>query len=137
MNIGGCAGWPVLKKLIKESLDIQTDILNLYSRDGMKKVYEKEWSGLQDEAEYFVETEDDLLQKFTTMESFYERLRTERKRPHSEIDIVKAVFRDQGILFDELIVTGDLALTDEKLQKYGISQGGLRTAILSVIRSNQ
>jgi glucose-6-phosphate isomerase len=31
---------------------------------------------------------------------------------------------------------GDLAITDAKLEKYGITQGGLRTAILSVIKSN-
>jgi hypothetical protein len=34
------------------------------------------------------------------------------------------------------MATGDLAITDEKLKEIGINQLGLRTAILSVIRSN-
>jgi hypothetical protein len=38
-------------------------------------------------------------------------------------------------MFDDLMETGDLAITDAKLEKYGITQGGLRTAILAVIKS--
>jgi hypothetical protein len=30
-----------------------------------------------------------------------------------------------------------LAMTDEKLKEYGIAQGGLRTAILSLIKGNR
>jgi hypothetical protein len=32
--------------------------------------------------------------------------------------------------------TGDLAITDGELEKYEINQGGLRKAILAVIKSN-
>jgi hypothetical protein len=70
------------------------------------------------------------------MEQFFHKLKTERKRPESDIAKLKEVFTEQGILFDDLMETGELAITDAKLKEYGITQGGLRTAILSVIKSN-
>jgi hypothetical protein len=69
------------------------------------------------------------------MEEFFERLKTERKRPESDIIKAREIFTEQGILFNDLMETGDLAITDEKLKEYGIAQGGLRTAILAVIKS--
>jgi hypothetical protein len=74
--------------------------------------------------------------KFNTMHEFFDKLKTERKRPESDINKLKDVFNEQGILFDDLIETGELAITDEKLKDYGITQGGLRTAILAVIKTN-
>ena len=50
---------------------------------------------------------------------------------------VREVFDQQDIEFEQLMATDKLALTDEKLEKCGIQQLGVRTAILSVIRSNQ
>jgi hypothetical protein len=70
------------------------------------------------------------------MEQFFDKLKTERKRPESDIIKLKEVFTEQGILFNDLMETGDLAITDAKLERIGITQLGLRTAILSVIRSN-
>jgi hypothetical protein len=70
------------------------------------------------------------------MEQFFDKLKTERKRPESDIIKLKEVFTEQGILFNDLMETGDLAITEEKLKEDGISQRGLRTAILAVIRSN-
>ena len=70
------------------------------------------------------------------MEQFFEKLKTERKRPESDIIKLKEVFTGQGILFDDLMETGDLAITDSDLKEYGISQGGLRKAILAVIKDN-
>ena len=127
-------------KVIREckELDIQTEILKLYSLNGLKKVCEMDLFGLKAEGQYYVETEDDFVQKLTTMEEFFQRLRMERKRPESsDIEKVKTVFKEQAILFDDLVATGDMALTDAELKDYGITQGGLRKAILSVIRSNQ
>ncbi|EGF84118.1 hypothetical protein BATDEDRAFT_85425 [Batrachochytrium dendrobatidis JAM81] len=48
---------------------------------------------------------------------------------------LRETFTEQGILFEDLMETGDLAITDAELEKYGIAQGGLRTAILAVIKS--
>jgi hypothetical protein len=36
----------------------------------------------------------------------------------------------------ELMATGELAITDAELKEYGITQGGLRKAIVAVIKSN-
>jgi hypothetical protein len=40
------------------------------------------------------------------------------------------------IKFKQLIETGELAITDSELKDYGITQGGLRKAILAVIKRN-
>jgi hypothetical protein len=139
LNIGACILWPQLLQVIQECkiLQIKKPIRGIYSLVDGKKSYESVWFGFNAEGHYYVETEDDFVQTFSSMEEFFEMLRTERKRPESDIEKVKAVFTEQAILFDDLIATGDLALTDEKLEKYGIAQGGLRTAILAVIKSNQ
>jgi hypothetical protein len=71
------------------------------------------------------------------MEEFFEKLKIERKRLESDIIKLREVFTKQGILFDDLMETGELALTDAELKEFGIAQIGLRMAILSVIRSNQ
>ncbi|KAI8897039.1 hypothetical protein BC833DRAFT_566106, partial [Globomyces pollinis-pini] len=95
-------------------------------------------SGIEANARYYVQTDDDALKKIhiTTMEKFFERLRTDRKRPESDINKVQEVFCNQGILLEDLMGTGELAITDAKLKDYGITQLGLRTAILAVIKSN-
>ncbi len=69
------------------------------------------------------------------MEESFERLKTERKIPESDIIKVREIFTEQGILFEDLMATGELALTDEKLKEIGIAQLGLRTSILAVIKS--
>ena len=71
------------------------------------------------------------------MEEFFERVRTEQELDDDDMGIIKDSFGKQKIKFKNLIATGDLAMTDEKLKEYGISQGGLRTAILEVIKSNK
>ena len=139
LNIGGCIGWSQLLKVIREckELDIQSDIIKVYSLHGMKKVCEKDLLGLKAEGQYYVETEDDLVQKLSTMDEFFQRLRMEQLMSDVQVKKANECFSLQGITFKQLMATGDLALTDEKLKDYGITQGGLRTAILSVIRSNQ
>ena len=70
------------------------------------------------------------------MEEFFEKLKTEQKRQESNLIKLREIFTEQGILFENLMETGDLAITDEKLKEGGITQRGLRTAILAVIKSN-
>jgi hypothetical protein len=139
LNIGDCIDWSQLLKVIRKCkvLDIQTEILKLYSLNGLKKVCEMDLSGLKAEGQYYVETEDDFVQKVTTMDEFFQRLRMEQDMSKAQVEKAKERFASQGITFKQLMATGDLALTDEKLEKIGISQLGLRTAILAIIRSNQ
>jgi hypothetical protein len=75
--------------------------------------------------------------KFTDMEHFFKKLKTDEEMSDAQVAIAKEKFGSEGITFKQLMKTGDLAITDEKLKVIGISQLGLRTAILSVIKSNQ
>lgn len=140
LNIGACIGWSQLKQVLQgcEDLDIKTPIQKLYSLDGLEKVYEKEWFGLRAEARYYVETEDDLVKKFSPeMEEFFDKLKIDQHMSDAQVEKAKESFAAQGITFKQLMATDDLALTDAELKEYGITQGGLRKAILSVIKSNK
>jgi hypothetical protein len=53
-----------------------------------------------------------------------------------QVAVTKDKFGSQGITFKQLMKTGELAITDVELKDYGITQGGLRKAILAVIKSN-
>jgi len=75
--------------------------------------------------------------KFSTMEEFFGKLKTEEDMPDDLVEMTKEKFGLQGINFKQLMKTGELAITDAELEKYGINQGGLRKAILSVIKSSQ
>jgi hypothetical protein len=79
------------------------------------------------------------------MEEFFTKLKTEEDVTEQEIDDIKVVLTAQKIKFKQLMKTGklqyltigDLAITDGELEKYGIKQGGLRKAILSLVKGNQ
>ncbi|KAJ3252327.1 hypothetical protein HK103_001633 [Boothiomyces macroporosus] len=71
------------------------------------------------------------------MEKFFEKLRIKRKLDEDKIGAIKQCFSQQAIEYEDLIATGELALTDAKLKEIGISQLGLRNAILAVIKNNQ
>ena len=74
--------------------------------------------------------------KFNTMDEFFDKLKTDEDMSDEQVATAKELFSSQGITFKQLMKTGDLAMADEKLKEYGITQGGLRTAILAVIKSN-
>ena len=54
----------------------------------------------------------------------------------AQVERAKESFSSQGITYKQLMKTGELAMTDGELKEYGIAQGGLRKAILAVIKSN-
>jgi hypothetical protein len=88
---------------------------------------------------YFIETDLNVPKevKFSPeMNGFFEKLKMEEGKSEEQMKKVRDVFSEQDIEFKQLMATGDLAMTDEKLKEIGINQLGLRTAILSVIRSN-
>ncbi|KAJ2994146.1 hypothetical protein HDV02_001843 [Globomyces sp. JEL0801] len=70
------------------------------------------------------------------MERFFDKLKTEQDLDDDDVQTIKVCFGNEKIKIKQLMATGDLAMTDAKLEQYGITQGGLRTAILSVIKSN-
>ena len=71
------------------------------------------------------------------MTGFYDKLKSEKELDDEDIETIKGCFGKQKIKFSMLMEVGDLAITDGKLEKYGITQGGLRTAILAVIKKYQ
>ena len=71
------------------------------------------------------------------MEGFFTALKEQEDMTDEQVKQAKSVFAEQGIVFKQLMKTGELAITDGEMKEYGISQGGLRKAILSVIRSQQ
>lgn len=70
------------------------------------------------------------------MEQFFERLKKEQELDDDDIQTINNCFVNQKIKFKQLMETGELATTDGKLKDYGVTQGGLRKAILAVIRSD-
>eukprot|EP00842_Homolaphlyctis_polyrhiza_P006843 jgi/Hompol1/748/HPOL_005401-RA len=60
-------------------------------------------------------------------------LKIEAKKKQQMADIRAALYKED-IDFDRLMATGDLAITDAKLEKCGIKTDGLRFAILSAIK---
>ena len=140
LNIGACILWSLLKKVIQdcEGLQLKKPIQRMYAMVEGKKCYETDWFGLKPDGVYYVETEDEIsAQKFTTMEEFYETLKNNQDLDDDEVQIIKDRFKEQKIKFKQLMQTGDLAITDEKLKDDGITQRGLRTAILAVIKSQR
>jgi hypothetical protein len=87
---------------------------------------------LKEGVRYYVEEVE--KKKVVDLNGFYEKLK-ERKRTEDEVKVVMNVFAEQGILFEDLMETGDLAITDDELKEYGIKQGELRKAILSTIKN--
>ena len=70
------------------------------------------------------------------MEKFFEILKNDQELDDDDIVMIRDCLGKQKIKFKQLMATGELALTDEKLEKIGISQLGLRTAILAIIKIN-
>jgi hypothetical protein len=70
------------------------------------------------------------------MEHFFGKLKTEQDLDDDDVQTIKVCFGNEKIKIKQLMATGELAITDVKLKEYGMTQGGLRTAILSVIKSN-
>ena len=66
------------------------------------------------------------------MEEVFEKLEGTLKnevKKKRQIDKIRAIFDKEDIEYDQLVATGDLAITNEKPKEDGITQGGLRTAI--------
>lgn len=65
---------------------------------------------------------------FSTMDDFYKALIVNEKLEADEIEEIQTVFKNQRIKVHHFP-----RLTDKKLEKYGIRQGGIRESILVVL----
>ena len=140
-DITTCTSWAHFLEKVDKSpklkIPIHTrEIYHYLPHGGHSSV--SELSALQEGKEYFVETDLDKPGSDVqfTMEQFFEKLKTVKDMSDAQVEIARETFASQGITYKQLMKTGDLAITDEKLKEDGITQGGLRTAILAVIKSN-
>jgi hypothetical protein len=89
--------------------------------------------------EYFVETDLDKpapeFEFSDDMEGFFAKLQTEEEVGDKYLHMIEKKLYAHAIGFNRLMASGEFAVTDEKLLEYGIKQWGLRTAVLSVIKS--
>jgi len=100
-------------------------ITKMYSLLHGKKSYLESVSTFKDGGAYYVETDDEV--SFGTLEDFYALLKIEGL-DDGDVGIIKSVFEDQKIKVKHLQL-----LTDEELEKVGITQIGLRKSILAVL----
>ena len=138
LNIQHCLDWTLLVKELKKVFEIaEQSPVNIYKKcdDGAPSQI-IHISSIETKERYYIQTE---TAKFSSeMEEFFERLESALKNPikkERQMKDVRDAFDNQDIEYDQLMATGDLAMTDEKLKEIGIAQLGLRTAILAVIKS--
>ena len=141
MNTQPCLDWTLLIQEVKKVFGIaEQSAVNIYKKldDGTHSQI-IDISGIEAKERYYVQTDADALKKgifSPEMEHFFERLKTDEDMSDAQVEIAKESFSSQGITYKQLMKTGELAITDEELKGYGITQGGLRKAILAVIKSN-
>ncbi|KAJ3287806.1 hypothetical protein HDU79_005406 [Rhizoclosmatium sp. JEL0117] len=90
----------------------------LYS-DGTK-VWVTEIRDFEKGKTYYLRTvadEDDSVRKFTDIEGFYRALKEDEEMNESQVDQARQVFAEQDLGFKQLMLTGDLAITDAELSK--------------------
>lgn len=131
---------PALIEAVQKKFPLALGVKKLYRLDEGTPIVVTDVSDLRDGFLYHVLAGSEELPgkrttKFTaSMEEFFQRLKTEQDMSDSQVEKAKECFAAQHIKIKQLMATGELALTDEKLKKYGITQGGLRFAILAIIR---
>jgi hypothetical protein len=144
LNVGACIVWNdfITKIKFEKRLKIAADdtIVGIYWMDENQICFIDDLQLLKADRRYYVQTEGSLKDstpKFSTLEEFYKALKDEEGFEVEDVVLVKDVFVKQKLKFKQLMETGNLAMTDEKLKEVGITQMGLRTAILSLIKSNR
>jgi hypothetical protein len=100
----------------------------LYRRDNGSVIVTKELSDIREGYQYNVCTVNDAMP--TDLEGFYAFLVGSEQLNSAEIDMVRQGFAAEGVRFNQLFETGDLALDDDTLLACGIRGVGLRRAVL-------
>jgi hypothetical protein len=131
VNVGSCLVWnQFLTKICNSKmLKLKNIDLVVYDVDGGKKRYIDDVQLLKEGATYFVSYI--AKQGFESMDDFYKAFESIVGWEKEDTEMVKKVFGVQRIKLSQLT-----SLTDAKLEKYGLIQGGLREAVLSVIENN-
>jgi hypothetical protein len=131
--------WVDFVDLLKKDKDLaiekDKEIDRVYFIAGEKKKFVRSIHLLNEGVDYYVEETVDKKKIVVDLEGFYEKLKRDQDLDEEDIQIIKTAFATQKIKFKQLIGTGELAVTDTDLKEYGVKQGGLRKAILSVIKN--
>jgi hypothetical protein len=122
--------WDTFKEDCKKAFDLKMDVKKIWEYSNGIWIRILDIGILEHDHDYYItiETEPDpTLPKFETMEEFYSAL---QKEGLDDVDIteVEKIFQDQGIGVKMLHL-----LNDSDLKEYGLTQGGLRMAVLAVL----
>ena len=140
LEVSTIHSWEKLIQTIGRKIQIPQPIKLLYTMEGDEPVLVTDVKALRGGLLYYALTvNEDLPKKDTSKigDAFFKALKTDEDMSDAQVEIAKEKLAGQGITFMQLMQTGDLAITDADLEKCGISQLGLRKAILAVIRRNQ
>ena len=144
LEVSGLKSLPALIRAVEEKFKNSVPIKLLYRLRDEIPIVVTDITDLREGFLYYALTVNEEIPKKTTdfntkfspeMEEFFKALKEEKGE--TAMERVKAVFVKEDIGFKQLMETGDLAITDVELERYGIAQGGLRKAILSLIKSNR
>jgi hypothetical protein len=131
-----------LIQAVEQKFRLPQPIKLLYTKECGDNVVITDVKDLRENGLYYVLTVLEELptkqaSKFSTMEQFFEKLKSGQELDEEDIHTIKDCFGNQKIKFKQLMETGELAMTEADLKDIGITQIGLRKAILAVIKSNQ
>ena len=139
VNVAHCGTWMNFVALLKDDKDLAIEkdkpIERVYFLDGSEKTYVRVIEFLKEGVRYYVEEEVKKKEAVVDLNGFYEKLKSEEYLDEDDIEIIKKAFAAQKVKFKQLMGTEELAMRDKDLKEYGISQGGLRRAILSAIKN--
>jgi len=122
-----------LIQAVENKFKLAIPIKYLYRLDNSFRVVVTDITDIREGFKYYVATViEEKKKEVVDLDGFYKKLK-ERKRTDDEIKVVMNIFAEQGILFENLMETGELKITDTELKEYGLKAGGLRKTILSVI----
>ena len=135
MEISSFLSLDALIKAVENKFKLAIPVKHLYRLDDSYTVVVTDITDLRDGFLYYVATanEEKKEEDMVELDGFYKKLKSDEDMGDEEIEITMAVFSEQKITYKQLMKTGELKMTDEKLKEYGITKGGLRKAILSVI----
>jgi hypothetical protein len=133
VNVGSCLVWNQILTKIRNSTKLKLKNIDVvvYDVDGGKKRYIDDVQLLKEGATYFVSYIAKQERVFKSMDAFYDALKDYGKND-VQIEKIKRVL----LVEQDIDVTELSTLTDAELEKYGLIQGGLRKAVLSVIENN-
>ena len=142
LEISSITSMESLLNVIGTNFEIAVPIKTVYRLEDNDIIKVTDVKNLREGFLYYALTVNEELPKkqtvkFTNMDEFFEKLTNDQDMSDAQVKIAREKLGEQGITFKQLMAIGELAITDQDLAAGGITQLGLRKAILAVIKSNQ